>query len=656
MSLETSFNLINDELSYLRKLFEKEMNILKQQGKEYVVELDSLRTENGLERQNWENSRNIFQQNIVDLENELIKISESVPREKEFLECLPNIAFICDANGRINHANQVFYSFFDMESVDSGWFPFGKAALDSAIERGSWTREMSLKSKNGEEIVADAKLFSWNNFSGDRGGFIGVAIDRTPVIEAEAEKQKLKQELYSAKMLLSAEIDSDKKTTRSKELRCVILGGLGSGKSAFINSLIGENLLPEGKAISVPIRCWRGVEKVLIAHYWNGERQSFYRDSVTTECIDRLLVERDLLWLELRSPEAIFPYNIMLEEVSEMSEDVISKADAFIYLSAIRSYPSSKALNKMQYFLGEGAYGIFAVSKIDLESDDYQCEKEAFTVASKIESAIKQTGRILYNYPKLSNCHILPVSSRTKMNMDLIVWHLEEVVSSYQTILHHYHDPMPFRLPENCSKLSDQLNVLAPMLKAFHEQEFQSEFIQFIKLISRKPDSEKTSCLFISPHRESVNKLIARLAHDISYVSVLDGVENNWTANFDSVKYMKISVPDSILTKINFIIAPETLDNDMKEDEWSTLFENYIPVVVLELTGLDYGIEELENITCKTCVSALRKSGFGIVSGEGLMIDSIENVSKSINKVADRNIPLFIYENYDVVMRSAVHE
>ena len=654
MSLETSFKLINDELSYLRKLFEKESNILKQQGEEYLAELARLRTEHDIERKNWEDSRNIFQQNIVDLEDRLIKISESIPREKEFLECLPHMAFICNVDGKINQANQAFYSFFDIENADLGWFPFGRSALDSAKDRGSWTREIALITKNGEEIKVDAKLFSWSRYSGDTGGFIGIALDRTPHIKAEMEKQKLIQELNSVNMLLSSEIDSEKKVNRQKELRCVIFGWNGSGKSALINSLIGENLLPEGRVIKVPVRCGRGAEKVITAHYWNGERQSFYRDSVTIECTEKLLDESDLLWLELRSPDVLFPYNIVLEEDSEMSEHVVSKADVFISLSTIRSYPSFSTLNKLQGFLSEGAYGIFAVSKIDLECNDYEGEKIASTAASKIERTMKQVKRILNNYPKLRNCQILPISSHLKMNIDLIVWHLEEVASPYQTSLYHSPGAWPFNLPEKESNLSDYPNVLTPMLKAFHEQEFQAEFMQFIKLASSKSDSEKLNCLFISPNSESVKKLIARLAHDISLMYVLDGLENNWTANFDNTKYTRVSVPDSILTRINFIIAPEIIN--ISENEWNMLLEEYLPVVVLELTGSDYGIEELENVACETCKTALRDKSFCIVSGEGLMINSIETVSKNINRWADSKIPLFIYENYDVIMRSAVHE
>ena len=673
MSLETSFNLINDELSYLRKLFERELSILKQQGEEYLAELNRLRAEHSLERQKWEDSRHIFQQNIVDLENELIKISDSIPREKEFLECLPHMAFICNVNGEISYANQVFYSFFDLGNATgeagpnpgeaapnpaAGWFPFGRAALDSAKERGSWTREIDLKSKNQEEVRVDAKLFSWDNYSGDIGGFIGITIDRTQLIEAEAEKQKLKQELYSVNMLLSAEIDSDRKAGRQKELRCVIFGDHGSGKSALINSLTGERLLPEGKEIGVPVRCGRGAEKALTAHYWNGERQSFYRGDVTAERVENLLAESGLLWLELRGPEALYPYNIMLEEASEISEHVASKADAFIYLSTVRNYPSLPALGKMQDYLSEGAYGVFAVSKTDLECDDYECEKIASAAASKIERAMKQIKRILYNYPKLRNCQILPISSHLEMNIDLIVWHLEEVASSYRTSLHHSPDLRPYSLPEKDEKMPDHSDVLAPMLRAFREQEFQAEFMQFIKLVSGKPESEKISCLFISPHRESVNKLIARLAHDISYMHALDETENKWTANFHDQKLTnctEISVPDSILAKINFIITPEEFYTDMDEDRWSMLFEEYIPVIVLELTGSGY-VEELENIMRKTCASALKKKGFCIVSGEGLMINSIEIVSQNINEWAECKVPLFIYENYDVIKRSAVHE
>ena len=78
--------------------------------------------------------------------------------------------------------------------------------------------------------------------------------------------------------------------------------------------------------------------------------------------------------------------------------------------------------------------------------------------------------------------------------------------------MYHSPDALPFCLPEKNNGLSDYSNVLAPMLKAFYEQEFQAEFMRFMKLVSGKPDSERINCLFISPHRESANRLIARLA------------------------------------------------------------------------------------------------------------------------------------------------
>ena len=650
MSLEASFNLINDELSYLRELLEKEINQSKQQCDEYLAELSRLRREYDIEHQNWESSRNVFQQNIVDLENKLVEISDSIPREKEFLECLPYIAFICNTDGGIDYGNKAFYSFFDFENRNSGWFPFGADALDSAKIRGSWAREIELKSKNGEEIIVDARLFSWNKYSGDIGGLIGITQDRTQYIRSEVEKQKLKQELDSVKRQLSSEIISEKQVCFQKELRCVIFGEPGSGKSALINALIGENLLPEGKKTSVPVRCGRGVEKVIIAHYWNGERQYFYRDNATVERVEELLEENGLLWIELRAPDTIIPYNIMIEEASEMSDNVISKADAIIHLSTIRNYPSFTSLCKMQKSLNEGAYGVFLISKIDLENDDYESGKIALTVASKIENAIKQIRRITNRYPKLRNYQILPISSHLKINTNLVVWHLEEVISSFEAQFHHSPRAEPYSLPEKCGDIQEHTDVLTPVIKAFHEQEFQAEFMRFIKYVSGKTDCEKMSCLFISPHRESVNKLMARLAHDISYIHVLDGKENNWLANFEDRRYVKISVPDSILTQINFLIAPEAFD--IEENEFNILLRDFVPVVVLELTGADDGVEELENITCKTCVATLMKNRFCVVSGEGTMINSIENTSKNINEWADFKVPLFIYENYNVIMRS----
>ena len=649
MSKEGSFNGFDNSLSSLIEVIEKEFSKLKQKIREYSAELDRLRTEHSLEQRNWVESRNVFQQNIVDLENEILRFSNSIPREKEFLECLPHIAFICNIDGEISYSNQVLRNFFDLENEDIGWFPFGKAALDSVRMRGSWAREIELKSKNGKEITVEAKLFSWNNYSGDISGFIGVAIDKTHLIELEIEKKKQAQELDSLYMLLSEKIESDKKTSRQKELRCVIFGDRSSGKSALINGLIGD-MLPEVKEINVPIRCGRGAEKVIIAHYWNGERQCFFKEDASVERAEKLLAESGLLWLELRSPDAIIPYNILLEEDREMSSNIVSKTDAFIYLSTIRDYPSFSALNKLQSFLNEGAYGIFAISKIDLESADYECGEIAYSVASKIGGAIKQIKRILLKFPKLRNCHILPISSHLKMNLNILVWHLEEVISSYQAPLNHLPYAAPFSLPEKDSNISSSQNALNSVIEAFREQEFQSEFMRFIKSIYGKPEPEKVNCLFISPHRESVNKLIARLAHDISYMHVLDGKENDWIANFEDNRYVKISFPDSVLDKINFIIAPEAFDVD--EGAWKTLLLNYVPVIIIELTGSSYGISELDNITRKTYITMLQQSKFCIVSGEGLMINSIEAISKSINEWANHNVPLFIYENYNVITRS----
>ena len=648
MSFESSLNQINIELSNLKTLFEKEVNTLKQQIVECSNELNKLRTEHNLEQHNWENNRNVFQQNIVDLENEITRFSDSVPREKEFLECLPHMAFLCDIHGEITYCNHVLFNFFDLENVDIGWFPFGKAALESALMRGSWVKEMSLMSKSGKEITVEAKLFSWNNYQGDIGGFIGIAIDKTHIIELEIEKKRLKQELDSLNMLLSGRIESDKGASRQKELRCVIFGDRSSGKTALINALIG-NMLPARKEICVPIRCGRGAEKVIIAHYWNGERQCFYKEDASVERAEKLLAESDLIWLELRNPGAIIPYNILLEEDHGISDTIVSRADAFIYLSTIRNYPSFDALDKMQSLLNEGAYGIFAISKIDLEQPDYECGVVAVTVASKIESAIKQTRRILSKFSKLKNSHILPISSHLQMNLNIIVWHLEEVISSYHSAPNHSLYAAPLSFPESDSNIAEKQNALDSVIEAFREQEFQSGFLQFLKSVSGAPDCEKLNCVFISPRRESVNKLIARLAHDISYMNVLDGKENDWIANFEDTKYTKVSVPESILSGMNFIIAPETFDVD--DGAWESLLSDYIPVVVVELTGSGFGIEELESITRKTHITALKQSKFCIVSGEGLMINSKETVSQKLNEWVDKNVPLFIYENYDIIMK-----
>lgn len=634
MSIEKSFKLITEELENLRCIFEHEREELKQRIEFYRSELQmqhaahlselerekgEFRSEIATKERIWDNERVLLEGSISELQHRIIQAADTRPLQKVFLECLPTMAFICDINGEMLECNQSFSNFFEGRN-----FPFGSHALDAARERGSWAGELLLRSAFGLEGIFDARLFSWDKHSGEPGGFVGVTIDKTRLRAVERELSDLKIRADELDMLLSGEAGADK---RRKELRCVLFGHEGSGKTCLLNALLGEQIVP-GKC-SIPVRCAKGTKRALAVHYWNGDRKLFLDSSADRARADSSL--GDALWLEWRLPEAKIPNSIMLEE----SREFIPEADMFIATLPVRGRFSRSQLEDLNEKIKDGVYGIFVISKADIETNDYEGAKIAVSAKEKIENACELLRKDLMAYSRLRNCHVIPISVIDELNFDVLRWYLEDAASSLQFNVFLRPSLPIIKYPEREVPVGTSgASPLLPILEAFREQEFQKKFESCISSFG------KNSCVVLGPRVEDAHNFVSRLAHDISFAKKLTCPDGTWVILSEEEaslsELVRVEPPESILKKINFIIAPE--DKHIRGCNWDELFSKCVPIVILT--------PDLEFAPYK---DALKKYGFCAVCGDGLVMDEVKT-TEQIQRLKDfaDEVHLFIYENYEV--------
>ncbi|MDR3231827.1 MAG: dynamin family protein [Synergistaceae bacterium] len=224
------------------------------------------------------------------------------------------------------------------------------------------------------------------------------------------------------------------------ELEVGVVGITSSGKSTFINAMMGERLLPEETraTTNLAIRCRRGDERAVIVVTKDGGERRVSGIELTPAWMEGLASERlnpanerNVERLEWISPGALLPEGLVLIDTPgldacdfpEHSELVLRRLlpslDIVLYVTSIRNRFKAGDLELLQAVLEQDQRVVFLLSQIDLERDDTEGGRVMLSRREKLFACVRELREdietIASERTSLRDCAVVPVSSKLAM-------------------------------------------------------------------------------------------------------------------------------------------------------------------------------------------------------------------------------------------------
>ncbi|MDR2175312.1 MAG: dynamin family protein [Synergistaceae bacterium] len=229
---------------------------------------------------------------------------------------------------------------------------------------------------------------------------------------------------------------ADEKT----DLEVGVVGITSSGKSTFINAVMGERLLPEETraTTNLMIRCRRGAERFVSVVSKDGTRARVSGADLTAAWMESQSSERmnpanekGVALLEWSSPGALLPEGLVLidtpgldaDDFPEHSELVLRRLlptlDIVLYITSIRNRLKAADIEALNAVLEQSQRLVFLLSQIDLEQDDTEGGRVVLSRRQKLSAYVRElredigeAGSASRERGAAADSAILPVSSK----------------------------------------------------------------------------------------------------------------------------------------------------------------------------------------------------------------------------------------------------
>jgi predicted GTPase len=235
--------------------------------------------------------------------------------------------------------------------------------------------------------------------------------------------------------------------SRENTLRVGTVGITSSGKSTFINALMGEPLLPEEtRATSnLLVRCRWGEERQLIVNKGKGNSQVISDPELISDWIKNSASEKNnpgnqagITFLEWSTPASLIPRNLILVDTPGLDafglpeheeltlRQFLPFADIIIYISSIRNPFKPADLKLISSIIENDQRVLFVQSQIDLERHDLQGGEVWQTKEEKLRSHRERLKGEIKQQIKLDAYGVVQVSSKLAKeahgNLELPQW------------------------------------------------------------------------------------------------------------------------------------------------------------------------------------------------------------------------------------------
>ncbi|MBQ7154248.1 MAG: dynamin family protein [Synergistaceae bacterium] len=491
-----------------------------------------------------------------------------------------------------------------------------------------------------------------------------------------------------------------------------VCGLTGSGKSSFVNALLGERLIPEGKrsVFSPPVFCREGEGRSALVHYQDGRSDAVRGGKLTASRMREIHSTTGVARVEITMPGALIPsgmcfadtpgYDAITGSGGAYLRNILPELDMIIYVVPVRSRLKGSDYEYLKLIMSMNSRIIFVVSQTDLECDDSEAGRVVHTAGAKIEADILALRNDLKRFCG-QDFMVVPVSARNALdkfydrnsplwsgsNVEEVVkfladsqespfmfraertlkilegalagggltgssrWRLQDYAGNLRKILQGRDNEPSHKYSFTWSIKPEQRegrNLLHSLITSLREHDFRTRF--FALEAFRK---ERNAVLLGADRSQSL-KLLARLAHNLAYENLPQGSVSSgeWLSSGNDIPFGCIRLP-VIREGENFLIAPSDTEI-MSNPDWHSLFKKFTPVVSVDLARIDSGLSDLSHspyltgLALNDWVLSFGNAGLFGTRQKDLVQSVPERVREFVEASGLKSPNWFIFENYRI--------
>lgn len=212
-----------------------------------------------------------------------------------------------------------------------------------------------------------------------------------------------------------------------------IAGLTSSGKSTFINALLGESLIPgqTRATTNIPVICREGETRHARVFYQDGRHEDIRGDKLNTEYMKNIASENynsgnrfGISRIEITIPGSMIPEGFCFADTpgadalagsgGSALRNILPEFDMIFYVTPLRSRLKGSDYDFLKNILTLNKRIVFVLSQIDLERDDSEAGKVIRSSNEKILSDIKALREDMMKSSGL-DVDVIPVSSKNAL-------------------------------------------------------------------------------------------------------------------------------------------------------------------------------------------------------------------------------------------------
>ena len=212
-----------------------------------------------------------------------------------------------------------------------------------------------------------------------------------------------------------------------------IAGLTSSGKSSFMNALLGERLIPEQTraTTNIPIICREGESRKATVHYQDGRTEEIRGENLTASYMKDIASESHnpgnrsgISRIEITIPGAMIPKGICFSDTPGFDalagsggaalRNILPEIDMMIYVTPVRARLKGADYDYLRLLMNMNDRVVFVLSQIDLERDDSEAGRVIHSAHDKILSDIEAIRRDMRNFCG-RDFDVIPVSSKNAL-------------------------------------------------------------------------------------------------------------------------------------------------------------------------------------------------------------------------------------------------
>lgn len=526
-------------------------------------------------------------------------------------------------------------------------------------------------------------------------------------------RSKLEDCINSALNVLTSnnQLKALRRSLNETSLTVGVAGLTGSGKSSFMNSLLGEKLIPE--QVNVPIICREGECRSAKIFYQDGRVDVISSAKLTGAFVKD--IASGVARIELTVPGALIPEGICFVDTpgsdalassgGSMLRNILPELDMIIYVTPVRARLKGSDYDLLRTILNINGRIVFVLSQIDLERNDLEAGRVIHSAHDKISADIEAIKHDMKEFCGL-DFDVIPVSAKNALdkfydkksqawleaNLDDAVkyfkplsrdsfaralmlrtertlkildgviahrevtgssrWRIQNVITKLNKILSASHDLTEIPSGYSFSKISavpetQGKNLLSSLIASMKEREFRTKFFALDAF------EGKRRIILLGAERNQSLKLFSRLAHNLALEILPDGGASryDWLYSGHSAPFECINLP--VIGDENILIAPSNLDIKHNPD-WHKIFRDYVPVVSVDLARVDSGLSDL---AYSPYITGLALANWVLAFGNAGMFDTrqVDLASRVPERVREfvelnglKSPDWFIFENYKI--------